>query len=132
MASNVPPVPVSKKVLRVSWVVSAVPVLMLLMSAVMKLLKPAAVVEGFTKLGWPDGYAFGLGILELTCTLVYLVPRTSVLGAILLTGFLGGATATHVRVGDPAFIAPALLGVLIWLGLYLREGRLRPLVPLRS
>lgn len=123
---------VSKKVLWTSWIVSAVPALMLLMSAVMKFANPAAVVEGFAKLGWPDSYAPGLGIVEVSCTLIYLVPRTSVLGAILLTGFLGGATATHVRIGDPSFVGPFFLGVLVWLGLYLREGRLRPLIPLRG
>jgi hypothetical protein len=72
-----------------------------------------------------------LGIVELTCTILYVIPRTSVLGAILLTGYLGGATATHVRVAD-AYFMPILVGVLVWLGLYLRDTRLRALVPFRS
>jgi hypothetical protein len=126
------PAPISRSVLWTSRIVSAIPVLMLLMSGTMKLVKPAPVVEGLTKLGWPVSFALGLGILELSCTAVYVIPRTSILGAILLTAYLGGATATHVRIGDPSFIGPVFLGVLVWLGLYLREIRLRPLVPLRN
>ena len=122
--------PVSKKSLWTGRILSALPALLLLFSGVMKLVKPAPVVEGFAHLGWPDRLALGLGITELACTAVYLIPRTSVLGAILLTGYLGGATATQVRVGEP-FFGPVLLGVLVWLGLYLREPRLRPLLPLR-
>ena len=93
-------------------------------------MKPAAVVEGFTHLGIPDRLALGLGVLELACTVIYLIPRTAVLGAILLTGYLGGAILTHLRVGDPV-IMPAVLGVLVWGGLFLREPRLRELIPLR-
>ena len=132
MQPDTQPASSSKRILWTGRILSAIPVLMLLMSGSMKLVKPPAVVEGMTKLGWPDGYALGLGILEISCVVVYLIPRTSILGAILVTGFLGGATATHVRIGDPSFVGPVLLGVLAWLGIYLREGRLRPLVPLRS
>ena len=124
--------PVSKKVLVASYVLSVLPVLMLLMSGVMKLLKPAPVVEGFGKFGCPEHLIVVLGVLEIACTVIYLIPRTSFLGAILVTGYLGGATATHVRVGDPAFCAPAMLGVLVWGGLYLRDPRLRALIPLRA
>ena len=126
--------PVSKAALWGGRVMSALPVLMLLFSASGKFLKPPEVVEGFARLGYPESLALGLGILELACTAVYLIPRTSVLGAILLTGYLGGATATHVRVGDPfsMFIIPVILGVLVWGGLYLRDPRLRALIPLRS
>jgi len=109
---------------------SAIPVLMLLFSAVLKFLKPPAVIEGFTRLGLPGDLILGLGILETACTVVYLIPKLAVLGAILLTGYLGGATLTHLRVGDP-FIAPVALGVLVWGGLFLREPRLRALIPLR-
>ena len=123
--------PVSKGMLWAGRIVSALPVLLLLFSGVMKLMKPPEVVQGFVKLGYAEGHALGIGILEIACTVVYLIPRTSVLGAILLTGYLGGATATHVRVGDP-FFGPILIGVLVWLGLYLRDRRLRALVPLRS
>ena len=125
---------VSKKALWGGRLLSALPLLMLLPSAAMKFLKPPEVIEGFVRLGYPESLALGLGILELACTAVYLIPRTSVLGAILLTGYLGGATATHVRVGDPLsmFIIPVILGVLVWGGLFLRDPRLRALIPLRS
>ena len=120
----------SKKVLWAGWIVTALPVLMLLFSGVMKLAKPTPVVEGFAKLGYPEHLALGIGILETACTILYMVPQTAVLGAILLTGYLGGATATHVRVGDPYF-ATVILGMVVWLGLYLRDARLRALIPLR-
>src|SRR5947207_185466 len=123
--------PVSKKMLWAGRIVSALPVLLLLFSGVMKLVKPAPVAEGFVHLGYPESLALGIGLLELVCTALYLIPRTSVLGAILLTGYLGGATATHVRVGE-AFVAPVVVGVMLWLGLYLRDARLRALLPLRS
>lgn len=112
-------------------IVSALPVLVLLFSATMKFVKPPAVVEGFGKFGYPAHLITVLGIVEVGCTIVYLIPRTSVLGAILLTGYLGGATATHVRIGDPAFVAPVVFGMLVWLGLFLRDGRIRALIPLR-
>ena len=109
---------------------SVLPVLLLLFSATMKFMKPAAVVEGFTHLGLPERLALPLGILELTCTVIYLIPRISVLGAILLTGYLGGAILAHLRIGEPVF-TQAILGVLVWGGLFLREPRLRALIPLR-
>ena len=115
---------VSKKVLWAGRITSALPVLMLLFSSVMKFVKPASVVEGFVRLGYPESLAFGIGIVELACTVLYVIPQTSVLGAILLTGYLGGATATHVRIGEP-FYMPILLGTLVWAGLFLRDDRLR-------
>jgi len=84
-------------------IISALPVLLLLFSGVMKLMKPPAVVEGFAHYGLPMSLALGIGILEIACTVVYVIPQTSVLGAILMTAYLGGATATNVRVGDPSF-----------------------------
>jgi hypothetical protein len=123
--------PVSKKMFWAGVILSLLPVLGLLFSAVGKLLKPDVVVEGFAKLGWPDSIALGLAIVEIACALVYVIPRTSVLGAILVTGYLGGAVSAHVRIGD-AFFAPIILGVLVWGGLYLRDERLRALIPLRS
>lgn len=113
------------------YVVSALPVLMLVMSGVMKILQPPDAVKGFADLGWPLNLAIALALVELGCTLLYVIPQTAVLGAILLTGYLGGATATHVRIGE-GFIAPVVFGVLVWLGLYLRDARLRALIPLRS
>jgi hypothetical protein len=96
----------------------------------MKFLKPPAVVEGVTRLGYSEDLILGIGIVELACTILYVIPRTSILGAILLTGYMGGATATHVRVGEP-FIIPVLVGVLVWGGLYLRDERLRTLLAWR-
>src|SRR5437899_6752493 len=94
------PTPVSKKMLWAGRIMSALPVLLLVFSGMMKLVKPAPVVEGFVHLGIPVRLAIPLGILELTCTIIYLIPRTAVLGAILLTGWLGGAVLTHLRVGE--------------------------------
>lgn len=122
--------PVSKRALWAGHVMSALPALLLVFGAVMKMLKPTAVMEGFAHLGLPEGLAPWLGIVELACTALYVIPRTSVLGAILLTGYFGGAVLTHLRVGD-AFFMPAIIGVLVWGGLYLREPRLRALIPLR-
>jgi len=126
---------VSKKALWAGRIVSALPVLFLLMDGVMKLVKPPMVVEATVKLGYPESTILPLGVVLLTCVVLYVIPQTSVLGAILLTGYLGGAVATHVRVGNPLpshTLFPVYLGVLIWLGLYLRDARLRALVPLRT
>lgn len=120
-----------KRMLYAGRAISAVPVLLLTMSAVMKFLATDQVSEGMVKLGWPASKATLLGVLEISCTILYLIPRTAVLGAILLTGYLGGAIATHVRIDD-LWIGPAAAGVVIWIGLWLREPRLRALAPLRS
>lgn len=122
---------VSKKARVIGHIMSALPALMFLFSASMKFIQHPAFMEGMVHLGIPVAHGVGLGILELTCTAIYLIPRTSVLGAILLTGYLGGATAIHVRVGDP-FFATVILGVLIWGGLFLRDPRLRALIPFRK
>ena len=135
MQASAQPIPVSKNKLWAGRIISALPVLMMVFaSAVPKFLKPAGVLEQFARLGYSENVILGIGILELACAVVYAIPRTSVLGAILLTGYLGGAVATHVRVGDPFFniFMPILLGALIWGGLYLRDERLRALLPLRS
>jgi hypothetical protein len=124
--------PSSKKALWAGRIISALPALFLLMDVVMKLFKMAPVVEETTRLGYPD-VMFGLGLVLLACTVLYVIPSTSVLGAILLTGYLGGAVASHVRVGEGLFpvFFPVMVGVLVWLGLYLRDVRLRSLIPLR-
>lgn len=121
----------SKHMLWVSYIMSTLPVLMLLFSGIMKLIKPPSVMEGFAHLGYDESVALGLGVVELLATLLYIIPRTSVLGAILLTGYLGGATATHLRIGEPFHMA-ILLGAFVWGGLYLRDERLRLLIPLRT
>ena len=131
MESSSLPAPASKKALWSGRIMSAVPVLMLLLSAAMKFAKPPSVTEGFTQLGWSLDSIVGLGMLELACTVVYLIPRTAVLGAILVTGYLGGAIATTLRLGDPASCFTAVLGVFVWGGLYLRDPRLRALIPLQ-
>jgi hypothetical protein len=123
--------PVSKKMVWAGRIVSALPVLMLIFSGVMKLAKPAPVVEEFTRLGYTENVILGIGILELACVVIYIFPRTAVLGAILLTGYLGGAVATHLRVADP-YIPPILVGVFVWGGLYLRDPRLRSILPVRK
>ncbi len=112
------------------WVVTALPVLLLLMSSMMKLARMEEVLKEFGRLGYSESTIVGIGITELVCAVLYAIPQTSVLGAILLTGFLGGATATHLRVGDP-FIPPIVVGVLVWLGLFLRDPRVRALIPWR-
>lgn len=121
----------SKAIFYISWVISILPCLMLFLSAAMKFIKPPGFAEGLQHMGWNESQMFILGIVEVTCTILYLIPRSSVLGAILLTAYLGGATATHVRVGDQFFI-PIILGIMIWLGIWLREPRLKALLPLKS
>ena len=126
--------PLSKGRLWAARIMSGLPALFLLVDAVGKLVRPAPVVEGTLQLGYPESVILGLGIVLLACTVLYIIPRTAILGAILLTGYLGGAVATHVRVGSPLFshiLFPVYLGVLIWGGLYLRDERLRALFPLR-
>jgi hypothetical protein len=123
--------PVSKKMLWAGYILSALPVLLLFFSGVMKLVQPAPVMEGFIRLGYPESLALWIGIVELACAVLYVIPRTAVLGAILLTGYLGGATATHLRIGEP-FFAPIVLGVMVWGGLFFRDARLRALLPLRE
>jgi hypothetical protein len=128
-------VPVSKGRLWTGVVMSTLSALFLFMDGVGKLVKPAPIVEGTVKLGYPESVLLGLGIVLLACTILYVIPRTAVLGAILLTGYLGGAIATHVRVGNPMFthaLFPVYVAVLVWGGLYLRESRLRTLITSRS
>ena len=115
-------------------IASGLPALFLLVDGVMKLIKPAVVVETTMQLGYVESSILPLGLLLIACTIVYLIPRTAVLGAILLTGYLGGAVATHVRAAEGSFpiVFPVIFGTLIWLGLYLRDTRLQALLPLRQ
>ncbi|HJW32496.1 MAG TPA: DoxX family protein [Holophagaceae bacterium] len=121
----------SPKALWTGRVLTALPSLLLAFSAVMKLRKSPEVLQGFTHLGLPPSLILPLGILELACVIIYLIPRTAVLGAILVTGYFGGAMLTHLRVGEPVY-SHVLFGMMIWGGLYLRDLRLRALLPLRS
>jgi hypothetical protein len=124
-----------QKRLWVGHIMSAFTALFLLFDGVIHLLKIAPVVDAFAQLGYPLSLALGLGVLELICVVGYLIPRTSILGAILLTGYLGGAIAAQVRIGSPLFsttLFPVYVALLIWGGLYLRDDRLRALIPLRA
>ena len=113
------------------WVLTVLVSLMLAMGGVMNVTRAPMAVEGLSKYGYPPGVLVPLGLVVLASVALYLVPRTAVLGAILLTGYLGGAVNTHVRAGEP-WIMAAVFGVLVWLALYLRDARVRALVPLRS
>src|SRR5215467_11700750 len=123
---------ISKTKLWAGRLITAFTVAFLLFDTMVKVLNLPVAVEGTVRLGYPAGLVMYIGIVELICLALYLYPRTAVLGAILLTGYLGGATATQVRVGDPWFIFPVVVGVLVWAGLFLRNGRLHPLFPLQS
>jgi hypothetical protein len=116
-------------------VISGLAVAFLIFDSVGKLLEVQPVIDGTKQLGYPPDIVFGLGVTLLSCVLAYLVPRTSVLGAVLLTGYLGGAVATHVRVGNPLFthvLFPTYVAALLWGGLMLRDARLRALLPWRD
>ena len=137
MASDTQMAPVSKKGLLAGRIISGLVIAFLAFDGVFKFVKPAPapVVETFARLGWSLNLAPVLGTILLVSVALYVIPVTSVLGAILLTGYLGGAVATHFRVGDPLFshiLFPTYLGVLLWGGLYLRDPRLRALIPLRA
>lgn len=125
---------ISKSKLWTSRLVGGLAVLFLAMDGIAKLFKPAPVVEAMAKLGYPDSASLGIGVLLLVCTLLYAIPRTSILGAVLLTGYLGGAISTQVRVQSELFsmIFPVILGAMLWGALYLRDSRLRTLMPLRN
>jgi len=128
------PVSTSPRQRRVGLVLSALSVLFLLFDSVIKELRIAPVIESFAELGYPAGLERTVGTLELVCLLLYVWPRTSVLGAVLLSGYLGGAVATHLRAGSPLpthTLFPLYVGALLWVGLLLRDARLRALVPLR-
>ena len=120
----------SGKIVWVGWAITVLASLLFVMSAFMKLKGGPELDQGMAHLGLPDSMVKPLAILELSCLVIYLIPQTSVLGAILLAGYLGGAICTHWRVGDP-FVVQIVLGLLIWLGIYLREPRLKALIPLR-
>lgn len=113
---------------RAGRIISVLAVLFLLFDAVGHILKPAQVVQSFQQLGFPIGTAVTLGVVELACVVLYVVPRTSVLGAIFLTAYLGGALCAQVRIGAPLFstlLSPVYVAVFVWAGLYLRQAALR-------
>ena len=112
-------------------IITAIPVLFLTFDVTIKLLNIEAVRQSFQRLGYQTSIAMAIGLIELTCLIVYVIPKTSVFGAVLLTGFLGGAIATHARVGDPLLthsLFPVYVAILLWTGLFLRNERLRAFV----
>src|SRR5262245_23831213 len=112
-------------------IITGVTVAFLLFDSMVKVLSLPVAIEGTVRLGYPSGLVVSIGIVELICLGAYLYSRTAVLGAILLTGFLGGATATQVRVEDPWFLFPVVVGILVWAGLFLRDGHIRTLLSWR-
>jgi hypothetical protein len=136
MSTAVQPETSSRAMTLTGRIMSGLVILFLLFDGGIKLIPMTPVTETMQALGWPASaeMARGLGVLTLICTLLYATPRTAVLGAILLTGYLGGAMATHLRVGSPVFshlLFGLYLGLLAWGGLYLRDARLRTLIPIR-
>jgi hypothetical protein len=123
---------VSKAALWTGRMMSSLPVLLILFGCILKLMKTPQVLEGFARAGVPAQLIVPVGLIELICVITYLIPRTSVLGAILMTGLLGGATLTSLRVADPTYPMPVFVGMLAWGGLFFRDARLRALIPLRK
>jgi hypothetical protein len=122
---NIPP-----STRRAGLVVSAIPTVLLALDASLKLLRLQPAIEGTVQLGYPAHVVLPLGLIQVVCLILYVVPRTAVLGAILWTGYLGGAVATHVRIGNPLLthvLVPVIVGAVLWLGLWLREARVRAL-----
>jgi hypothetical protein len=131
LPSATPATATPKGMLWTGRVLTALIAAFMILDGGMKLFKPAVVVEGTKQAGFSESTIIPLGVTLLVSSILYAIPRTAVLGAILLTGYLGGAVATHVRLGDGNFLFAAIFGVVAWLGLYLRDARLRALVPLR-
>ncbi len=133
MESAIQSNPVSKAARWSGRIISGLVVLFLLFDGVTKLVRVKPVLKAASQLGFSVPQVVGIGVLLLVCTAIYVIPRTSVLGAILLTGYLGGATAIQVRAANPVFetLFPVIFGVLVWAGLFLRDRRLRELVPVR-
>jgi hypothetical protein len=126
--------PVSKGRLWTGRIISALVVLFLLFDSITKVLKVRAVMEASAQLGYPANTIFTIGIILLVCTVFYIIPQTAVLGAILLTGYLGGAVAANLRIGTSMFntFFPIVFAALAWTGIFLRESRLGALIPFRT
>jgi Na+/H+ antiporter NhaC len=135
MASETQSGSTSKGMLWTGLAISAVITLLLLLDAAMKIMQVAPVVQGTVQAGYPASAVLPIGIILLVCLICYAIPRTSVLGAILLTGYLGGAVASNLRISSPLLtytLVPVYVGILVWAGLFLRDGRLRALIPFRK
>jgi len=124
----------SKITLWIGRGISALCILFLLLDAIMKVIKSTSSIQGSEQIGWPEHYLQSIGIVLLICTVLYIVPRTAILGAILLTGYLGGATSVMVRaeMAGHSFVFPVVFGILVWAGLFLRDEKLRSLIPFRK
>jgi DoxX-like family len=132
MSSLAPAPPTSKGMLWTGRILSGLIVALMLFAASFGFLKPEMSRQGMKDMGYPQSVGMPITIALLASTLLYAIPRTCVLGAILLTGYFGGAIATHVRLEQPAFVIALSMAVLAWLGVYLRDARLRALLPLRT
>jgi hypothetical protein len=125
----------SRKMLWTGYILSGLVTAFMLFDATIKIMRLPAALEGTGRLGYPVSVVMPLGVVLLVCTVLYAIPRTTILGAILLTGYLGGAVATNVRVSNPLLgftLFPVYIGVLLWAGLFFRDPRVRELIPLRS
>lgn len=123
---------VSRGALWTGRVMSALPIFIVLMGSVMKLMRLPAVHEGFARAGLSDSLIVPVGLIELICVITYVIPATAVLGAILMTGLLGAACLTSLRIADPTYPLPVILGMLAWGGLFMRDLRVRALIPFRK
>ena len=133
MSTDLSPASTPKAMRWAGWILSVLPVPLLIMSGMGKIQQSPEVVEGFAHLDFPLRLAIVLAVLEFGSLILYLIPQTAVLGAILLTGYLGGACATHLRIGETGKCwVPVVLGVVLWLGLFFRDSRIRALVPIRT
>jgi hypothetical protein len=121
----------SKTMTWIGRVLSALPILFIGLGAAFAFSHPEEVQKGFDKYAFPAGFMNKVLIIEAICLLLYIIPQTAVLGAILLTGYLGGAVITHARVGEPNWIVPVIIGIVFWLGLWFRDPRVRALAPIR-
>lgn len=130
MAAGSTAVPSSTKLVWTGRIVSGLVVLFLIAVNLMGIIKHAEMAPQFVRMGYPESLAIKIPVLCITCAVIYAIPQTAILGAIMLTAYLGGATATHVRIGEPFFF-PVLVAVLAWGGIFLRDLRLRALIPLR-
>lgn len=122
----------SKAQFWIGWVLSAIPSLMLLSGGIFAWLRTPQVVEGTAHAGWPPSLLPVLGSVEILCIVLFLIPRTAVFGALLLTAYFGGAVAAHVRIGETQWVVPVVFGIIVWAAMLLREPRLRALLPLSS
>jgi uncharacterized protein YjeT (DUF2065 family) len=131
MESGTQTAAVSKKTLWTGIILSALPSILFIFTGIFPFINPAAAQQGTAHMGYQAHHSVLIAVLEIGCAIIYMIPRTSVLGAILLTGYLGGATASHIRIGEPP-VAPLVVAAFVWLGIYLREPRLRALLPVRK